>query len=132
MSQLVSVGCLKLTEADQELYRNFPLVVSERWQLEVAETVLEVTNTEADRLEQKRKCKPGKIDDVDLGTLLTHHHHRCLPSHAHTTSVSTIPCGVLSVCTRTGVQGLRLLFCFEDRPDFIHKVSAEESVLIRR
>ena len=26
---------LKLTEADQELYKNFPLVISERWQTEV-------------------------------------------------------------------------------------------------
>ena len=26
---------LKLTEADQELYKNFPLVISERWQNEV-------------------------------------------------------------------------------------------------
>ena len=26
---------LKLTEADQELYKSFPLVISERWQNEV-------------------------------------------------------------------------------------------------
>ena len=26
---------LKLTDADQELYKNFPLVISERWQAEV-------------------------------------------------------------------------------------------------
>ena len=29
---------LKLTEADQELYKNFPLVISERWQNEVSGT----------------------------------------------------------------------------------------------
>ena len=28
---------LKLTEADQELYKNFPLVISERWQNEVGD-----------------------------------------------------------------------------------------------
>ena len=57
----------QLTEADQDLYRNFPLVVSERWQQEVAETVFEAINQETDKLEQKRKAKPGKIDDLDLG-----------------------------------------------------------------
>ena len=31
---------LKLTEADQELYKNFPLVISERWQNEVTENRL--------------------------------------------------------------------------------------------
>ncbi|XP_076452938.1 G protein-coupled receptor kinase 3-like [Babylonia areolata] len=57
---------IKLTEADQDLYRNFPLVVSERWQQEVAETVFDAINQETDKLEQKRKAKPGKIDDLDL------------------------------------------------------------------
>ncbi|KAL8594436.1 Beta-adrenergic receptor kinase 2 [Nucella lapillus] len=58
---------IKLTEADQDLYRNFPLVVSERWQQEVAETVFDAINQDTDKLEQKRKAKPSKIDDVDLG-----------------------------------------------------------------
>lgn len=57
---------IQLTEADQELYKNFPLVVSERWQQEVAETVFDAINQDTDKLEQKRKAKP-KIDDVDLG-----------------------------------------------------------------
>lgn len=48
-----------MTEADQELYRNFPLVVSERWQQEVAETVFDAINADTDKLEQKRKQKPG-------------------------------------------------------------------------
>lgn len=59
---------LQLTDADQELYRNFPLVVSERWQQEVAETVFDAINQDTDKLEQKRKSKPSKIDDLDLGT----------------------------------------------------------------
>lgn len=60
----------QLTEADQELYKNFPLVVSERWQEEIAETVFDYINQETDKLEQKRKqkvideleddCKPAK------------------------------------------------------------------------
>ncbi|VDP85666.1 unnamed protein product [Echinostoma caproni] len=43
-----------MTEADQALYQNFSLVVSERWQLEIAETVFEVVNQEADKLDAKR------------------------------------------------------------------------------
>ncbi|ESO95561.1 hypothetical protein LOTGIDRAFT_144613 [Lottia gigantea] len=57
---------IKLTESDQELYKNFPLVVSERWQQEVAETVFDAINSDTDKLEQKRKQKP-KIDDADAG-----------------------------------------------------------------
>ncbi|XP_055957798.1 beta-adrenergic receptor kinase 2 [Patella vulgata] len=57
---------IKLTEADQELYKNFPLLVSERWQQEVAETVFDAINSDTDKIEQKRKQKP-KIDDQDAG-----------------------------------------------------------------
>ncbi|KAK6190745.1 hypothetical protein SNE40_002541 [Patella caerulea] len=57
---------IKLTEADQELYKNFPLLVSERWQQEVAETVFDAINSDTDKIEQKRKQKP-KIDDADAG-----------------------------------------------------------------
>lgn len=55
---------MQLTEADQELYKNFPLVVSERWQQEVAETVFEAINQDTDKIEQKRKNKP-KIDELE-------------------------------------------------------------------
>ncbi|CAG0898274.1 unnamed protein product [Darwinula stevensoni] len=48
---------IKLTDADQELYKNFPLVISERWQAEVAETVFDTINQENDRLEQKKRSK---------------------------------------------------------------------------
>lgn len=41
---------IKLTDADQELYKNFPLTISERWQAEVAETVFETINNEADKV----------------------------------------------------------------------------------
>ena len=54
----------QLTEADQELYKNFPLVVSERWQQEVAETVFDAINQDTDKIEQKRKSKP-RIDELD-------------------------------------------------------------------
>ena len=56
---------LQLTEADQELYKNFPLVISERWQGEVAETVFETINLEADRIEHKKKAKQKQRFDTD-------------------------------------------------------------------
>lgn len=56
---------IKLTEADQDLYKNFPLVISERWQAEVAETVFETINNEADKLENKKKAKQKQRFDTD-------------------------------------------------------------------
>ena len=41
---------IKLTDADQDLYKDFPMVISERWQAEVAETVFETINQEADKV----------------------------------------------------------------------------------
>ncbi|KAK4002559.1 hypothetical protein OUZ56_004378 [Daphnia magna] len=52
----------KLTEKDQELYQNFPLVISERWQAEVSDTVFETINQEADKAEAKKKSKHRKFD----------------------------------------------------------------------
>uniref|UniRef100_A0A0R3XBK2 PH domain-containing protein n=1 Tax=Hydatigena taeniaeformis TaxID=6205 RepID=A0A0R3XBK2_HYDTA len=46
-----------LTESDLEPYKDFSLVVSERWQLEIAETVFDVVNQETDRIENKRRSK---------------------------------------------------------------------------
>ncbi|KAG5872395.1 hypothetical protein JTB14_032422 [Gonioctena quinquepunctata] len=56
---------IKLTDADQELYKNFPLVISERWQDEVAETVFETVNIEADKTEHKKRAKQKKLYDFD-------------------------------------------------------------------
>ncbi|KAJ8927248.1 hypothetical protein NQ314_020298 [Rhamnusium bicolor] len=56
---------IKLTDADQELYKNFPLVISERWQNEVAETVFETVNFEADKTEHKKRAKQKKLYDLD-------------------------------------------------------------------
>lgn len=55
---------IKLTEPDQELYRNFPVVVSERWQDEIAETIFDYINHEADKAEMKRK---SKLKQAELG-----------------------------------------------------------------
>lgn len=55
----------QLTDADQDLYKNFPLVISERWQAEVAETVFETINLEADKVEIKKKAKQKLKFDTD-------------------------------------------------------------------
>merc|ERR1712106_647294 len=65
---------LKLTEADQELYKNFPLVISERWQNEVSETVFDTINHEYDKAEQtkKKQKKMAKFgnDEKDSDVIL--------------------------------------------------------------
>ena len=63
---MVVFNMFQLTESDQELYKNFPMVVSERWQQEVAETVFEAINADTDKIEQKKKQKP-RIDDLEEG-----------------------------------------------------------------
>lgn len=52
---------VKLLDSDQELYRNFPLTISERWQQEVAETVFDTINAETDRLEARKKAKNKQL-----------------------------------------------------------------------
>jgi beta-adrenergic-receptor kinase len=52
-----------LTDADQELYKNFSITISERWQNEVAETVFETVNSEADKADQKRKSRQKKFNE---------------------------------------------------------------------
>lgn len=66
------VHLVKLLDSDQELYRNFPLTISERWQQEVAETVFDTINAETDRLEARKKAKNKQLgheegEDYDYG-----------------------------------------------------------------
>jgi beta-adrenergic-receptor kinase len=64
---------IKLTEADQELYKNFPVVISERWQQEIAETVFETINLEADKMELKKKAKmKNKFEDEKESDCIIH------------------------------------------------------------
>lgn len=51
----------QLLESDQELYRNFPLTISERWQQEVTETVFEAVNADTDKLEARKKAKNKQL-----------------------------------------------------------------------
>ncbi|XP_071848958.1 G protein-coupled receptor kinase 3-like isoform X1 [Apostichopus japonicus] len=66
---------IKLTEADQELYKDFPLVISERWQQEISETVFEAINQEADRLEAKKRAKRGDEGEYAVGKDCIMHGH---------------------------------------------------------
>jgi len=61
--------CRQLTEADQELYKNFPLVVSDRWQNEIAETVFDVVNQDADKIESKRRHRPRSEEHDEIGMI---------------------------------------------------------------
>lgn len=47
----------QLLDSDQDLYKNFPLVISERWQQEVAETVYEAVNSDTDKNEARKRAK---------------------------------------------------------------------------
>uniref|UniRef100_A0AAZ3PMG5 G protein-coupled receptor kinase n=1 Tax=Oncorhynchus tshawytscha TaxID=74940 RepID=A0AAZ3PMG5_ONCTS len=61
---------IKLLDSDQELYKNFPLVISERWQQEVAETVYEAVNSDTDKNEARKRTKNkqlGHEEDYALG-----------------------------------------------------------------
>nr|XP_032801140.1 beta-adrenergic receptor kinase 2 [Petromyzon marinus]XP_032801141.1 beta-adrenergic receptor kinase 2 [Petromyzon marinus] len=60
---------IKLLESDQELYKNFPLVISERWQQEVAETVHDAVNLDTDKLEARKRAKKllGQEEDYAHG-----------------------------------------------------------------
>lgn len=55
------IPTVQLLDSDQELYRNFPLTISERWQQEVAETVFDTINAETDRLETRKKTKNKQL-----------------------------------------------------------------------
>ncbi|CAM4566285.1 unnamed protein product [Eretmochelys imbricata] len=61
---------IKLVDSDQELYKNFPLVISERWQQEVAETVYDAVNADTDKIEARKRTKNkqlGHEEDYALG-----------------------------------------------------------------
>lgn len=50
-----AVKGIKLAKTDEELYKNFNIVISERWQQEIADTIFERVNQETDKLEQKKR-----------------------------------------------------------------------------
>lgn len=46
-----------MNDGDSDLYKNFNITISERWQNEIAETVFDVVNQDADKIEMKKKSK---------------------------------------------------------------------------
>ena len=64
---LISSCCLfpQLLDSDQELYKNFPLVISERWQQEVAETVYEAVNADTDKIEARKRAKNKQLGHAE-------------------------------------------------------------------
>lgn len=67
-SGVISLPVFQLTDADNELYKDFNIVISERWQQEIADTVFEVVNQETDKAEQKKKAKQKiKFDNEEKG-----------------------------------------------------------------
>ena len=60
LSPPFSLAGIKLTEGDQDLYKNFPLVISERWQAEVSDTVFDTINHDYDKVEHKKRAKAKK------------------------------------------------------------------------
>ncbi|KAE9553206.1 hypothetical protein FO519_003602 [Halicephalobus sp. NKZ332] len=56
---------VKLGESDNELYKNFNITISERWQNEISETVFDVVNQDADKIEMKKKAKQKAKMNVD-------------------------------------------------------------------
>lgn len=68
-----SVSGFQLLDSDQELYKNFPLVISERWQQEVAETVYEAVNSDTDKNETRKRAK-NKQQGHEEGEVLIYVH----------------------------------------------------------
>lgn len=64
--KLFAIGA-QLTEVDQDLYKDFTLTVSSRWQQEMSETIFEVVNTEADKADHKRRTNARKNTSASSG-----------------------------------------------------------------
>lgn len=73
--QLLMTFVCQLLDSDQELYKNFPLVISERWQQEVAETVYDAVNSDTDKNEMRKRAKnkqQGHEEGEELTLSLKH------------------------------------------------------------
>lgn len=66
-----------MLDSDQELYKNFPLVISERWQQEVAETVYDAVNADTDKIEARKRAKNKQLGHEE-GNLSLHFSHLLL------------------------------------------------------
>ena len=58
---------IKLSDQDQELWSDFDIVIGDRWQNEIIDTVFESINSEASKSSSKKKMKAkGGYVDGDL------------------------------------------------------------------
>lgn len=57
---------IKLSEKDQNLYQDFDLVVSSRWQKEICDTIFDMVNHETDKIEAKKRAKNKLLQAVSL------------------------------------------------------------------
>jgi hypothetical protein len=89
----------QLLDCDQELYRNFPLVISERWQQEVVDTVYEAVNADTDKVEARRRAK-GKQLCHEEGKMVV---GPAPPMHCNST--------ISHSATRRGVNRRHLIRC---------------------
>lgn len=58
---------IKLSDEDQKAWDGFEIVVSCRWQKEVAETIFDSVNNEQDKIENKKKMKSKHLGDDAQG-----------------------------------------------------------------
>ncbi|XP_017488947.1 PREDICTED: G protein-coupled receptor kinase 1-like [Rhagoletis zephyria] len=64
---------IKLSDSDQDLYKHFPVVISERWQQEISETVYDAINSETDKIELKKRAKlKNKFEDEKESDCILH------------------------------------------------------------
>ena len=73
----------QLLDCDQDLYKNFPLVISERWQQEVVETIYDAVNADTDKIEARRKAKNKQLGQEKYKPLVIQY----LEERAHPTWV---------------------------------------------
>ncbi|CAN7985211.1 unnamed protein product [Ixodes pacificus] len=128
---------IKLLEADQELYKNFPVVISERWQQEIAETVFETVNLEADKLEQKKKTKMKmKFQDEKESDCIIHGYVKKLGgpfASAFQTRYGKLYPNRLELHTESGSAKPELIFMdqMEDVcPDYV-QVKGEQCIVVK-
>lgn len=104
LTVLPSFSVLQLLDSDQELYKNFPLVISERWQQEVVETVYEAVNSDTDKIEARKRAKnkqPGHEEGAETSWL-------CVCTLQEPLSDFLTVCFVCRLCFGEGLHNARL------------------------
>lgn len=104
----------QLLDSDQELYKNFPLVISERWQQEVAETVYDAVNSDTDKNEMRKRAK-NKQQGHEEGEALTQKTETFLSLMIHNTDV----CETLLNCDCRGQEP----FTYDSSMLFFHELN---------